>query len=554
MARSAVGRRALRKRALARTVHLQYTNAQLPMGEPPVTWGSDGGWQGAYNNAHYLHASISGFNQDYRQLGEMSSIITQFEQLYNNQVSRTKQQIEFLREACQALKPSLNITASQDIMDSEFAKLLYTGDSIFNQLRQRVLEMKQIAPTRIPKNIQYMKQSAEKDQWFTEQCNQLQLKLTEIQNLMKTDPNSAIHAISSLDNFIQHIDQELQQKHPIIYFEPSNPKDKKQNLHAYWGFVWEKIIAAAWTDTIRNTASADNILQAMQKETFQLADLFWKKKVKFTVEGQGYDLPVGITAKFWETNRFEVKTNYGAVKLEDILKDNGIDLNNNPDLDKLAYIYDNYNALTVFSIDGPQTNGETNNQYQHRRNRSLPSRDSIFREVFQKIADYVYLAMLTAVFFGNSEDAGTGTKRGVVFDPNYQQRIIDSLVQGKNKNAGLPVFLFTSQRAFETWKILTGVLNASQNSDRGISDAPSILFNTLFAPVSYNFATDYLRELYDEKVEAIMDGVKNNTDSTLYGILHKSGKVYGITDWHPLQIIMKRARRIRFRFDPLEYA
>lgn len=535
----------------------------LPPGTYPSNWDSMG-VAGAYEHPHYLHSTIRGFNADYQSMTDADHALTMFDRLYNRQKEQTQRQIDYLIAAAKAAKPQLGLTESQDIMESKLCQLLYNGDSIYNHVRTLALKLKSAS---LKPNKEDLQKTGGMKAWLQQASTQMSAYMTEMTTLLQ-DPQfstSAIHKVKLFDDFITHVNEELAQSHPFIYWrgeENTINGSKQETLHQRLGFVWEKLIEAAYHDSVQNTVNENNIFKALTEEkNFNLSDLLLGKAVQLDLQGQDERalIKVGGSAKFTTNGSFVIKANNAAISPQQILERAGINTSNNHELDLLAYIYDNYTALTLFEsdkyfsqgIDSKMQAGETKrSRRQFRRNETLQQWPSIFRQIFQKFADYVYLAVISAAFFGNSTDYGNQKMAAPVFNLDYVDTIMNNLNNTKN-NQGLPAFLFTSQRAFETGKLLQIIFN--QSTTGALSDASEVLFATLLAPPSWAYVGDWLKEIYASKCEALNDSMLVAQYGTIYDILRASDAIFGVSNWHPLKYIMTRKSRIKFEFDPTHY-
>lgn len=557
-------RRSLARRFLSRQRQDIYSmQIQKPPGDYPSTW-SVGGVKNAYDQSHYLHSSIRGFNADYQYMSDATKTITLFDRLYKDQKEQTTRQIGVLTQLANKVKPTLGLKPNQDIMESDVCQLLYKGNSIYNQLRTDILKLKQASLQ--PKqeylnshNItrkEYQKQAAAT---MTRYLNDIQQLLAPVQ-AGEADPTPALRRINELQEFIQRVGTELQKNHTWITWKKEESfNNRDENLHSRLGFIWELILESAFADSVKEAVSQENIVKALTyQQNYNLSDLLVGKPVQLQLQGEDFrrNINAGISAKFRQSNAFTIRGNNASISIDEILNRYNLTKDQN-ELDTLAYIYDNYLALTIFDTESLPKNkqfdtkikgkGASRRRHQYQRNETLQQWPSIFRQIFQKLADFVYLAIISGGLFGNKNDAGSGIATPV-FDPNYTQHILDNL--NNNGNYGIPAFLFTAQRAFETGKLLQAVFAKSENG--GLSDASEVLFHSLLAPPAYSNVPNYLREIYFSKCDALLDA-SNQDKPTIYDILRTSNVIYGISDWHPLKSLLTRPRRIKIEFDPTKY-
>ena len=551
-------RRKLRLHAAKRADFSRADTSQLEPGIYPSNWNYMG-VKNAYSQAHYLHSTVRGFNADYQQMTDVNRSLIMFDKLYNDQHAATQRQIDLLIQAAQAAKSQLGLRPDQDIMESNLCQLLYKGNSIYNQVRELSLKLKKAEASVSWADIK----SGKHKQDLHKVSQQMLQYMNDMTTLMKDNPDSALHKVKLFTDFIDHTIQELQKDHPKVrWTQVESVNDSPENLHQHLGFVWEEIIGAAYIDSVRNTVNEGNIIRALtNSKNYHLSDLLFGKPVDLTLTGtdERASINVGISAKFTNNGSFKIKGNNAAITPQEILTRHGIPLENNPELDTLAYIYDNYTALTIFEadrfvqqgLDSKMGKGSRKEQrQQYRRNETLQRWPSVFRQIFQKFSDFAYLAIISGAFFGNSADYGNTSKNAAapVFNPDYTDEIIKNL--NGNSGQGLPAFIFTSTKAYETGKLLKIIFDRSNIG--ALSDASIVIFQTLFSAPSWGIIGDFLKEMYESKCEAL-NLAADSTNGTIYGILRNSKAIFGVSDWHPFHSIMKRRSRIKFEFDPTQY-
>jgi len=486
------------------------------IGELPWSW-DDFGYS---SDIQYLHSTVRGFNQDYKELTRQLNLEGHIQSTIQSLTTLLQKERDILRQVAERDKVRFfgAKTASIPLRDTEYVQNLLHG-----------INASQTNSSQVQVVVQEMKNASN---WYTWEGNVL--------SQLKAEYDQGNHSQASRDKFYQGVVDyiwETWQRFLSLPLETivapqdaqnllNKIKDKKitKQTIANWvrskhaakntpfgfarelGYIYEDAIRESVTDySIRK---ATNLIAERIGQQNGLVDvaLYNKGKAKDSIVIDDLDrFTGGISAKLRYNNTFSIAV---AGTPTDFFHIAGADFE--LALQAIRYLYNNWMALSVYNTDTNRTYSN-NGQTRTRKAAKLVEGGHLLSRSFQSLSQVANLILLQSAFFANAKDVGVGNIS--LFNQEYWDNLVAQLNRGQMT---IPAFVFTTNDYYETWKIVEYYLSTP------LMTATELFGTKGFLGRENIYNSGLLKKLYEAKARALKDKKRQYFDLPLYDAIHQN--------------------------------
>lgn len=485
------------------------------IGDLPWSW-DDFGYQ---SPIQYLHSTVRGFNQDYKQLtqqlnleshiqstiGYLTQLITKESDILRQVAERDKIRFFGAQSANTPLKStpyvqSLLVGVDPDrtnntqvqvvLQEMKNASNWYTWEgNVLSQLKQQYDNgnHSQASQTKFYSDVvDYI--------WESWQ-NFISLPLETI--ITSDDAEEIINKIKSKKITKQKIANWIHHKTP----SKSTPFGFSREL----GLIYEDAIRESIVDYSIRTATNMIVERIGQKGGLVDVALYNDNKASTNIEIDDLDrFTGGISAKLRYNNHFSIEV---AGSPQEFFQFAGAGFESA--IQAIRFLYNNWMALSVYNSETDRAYSNAQNKTRTRKGAILMNGGHLLGRSFQSFARVANLILIHSAFFANAKDIGPGNT--CLFNQEYWDRLITQLDQG---NMTIPAFIFTTNDYYETWQIVNYYL---QNPLLSTTD---LFGSSNFLGTQNVYNSGMLKKLYAAKAKAIKDTKRLHSDLSLYDAIH----------------------------------
>lgn len=486
------------------------------IGDLPWSWDDFG--YGA--DIQYLHSTVRGFNQDYKQLTRQLNLESHIQSTIDNLNTILTREKNLLKEVAERDKVQFFGAKNGDtpLIETEYVQSLINGidpDTTNNtQVQVVIQEMKNASNwyTWEGRVLSQLRDEYEKGPKTTESRDKFYNSVVDYiwdswqrfrelpfeTFVTPDDANAILNKIKSKKITKQTISNWVRYKNP----SKSTPFGFAKEL----GLVYEDAIRENIVDYSVKRAK-DLIIERIGQKGGIVDVALVQGTAKTTIKIDDLNrFTGGISAKLRHNNTFSIEVSGTPREFFSLA---GAEFEQS--LQALRYLYNNWMALSVYNTDLNRTYSN-NGQQRTRKAKKLLDGGHLLSRSFQSLTRIANLILIQSAFFANAKDVGKGNI--CLFNQEYWNELIAQLDHGFMT---IPAFVFTANDYYETWKIVQYYLNNSLME-------PNDLFGSRqFLGVNKNlYNAGQLKRLYETKAKAIKDKNRMHADLPLYDVIHLS--------------------------------
>ena len=510
---------------------------ELPPGGYPHSW-IDGGTSSA---THYLHSSIQGFNADYEDLIKSVNLNNVFRKLETQVYQISQENIKVLKQVSQGTRimwsefgfgkdggrdvlipPDL----SKPVDNDPFIRALFSPTEKDPAYMSAIQDLKHVLNWHTFEDefirklnedytkggtVKHKKGSAEYNNFYAQVGGRIGTVLQKFLDVTKTVKREDVQsARTQVQKIVDAASQNPGGFSTFIFSSEWRKLIRENQFSQVLGRAYEDLIVYSLNDALLQLyyKFGDDFANLWSHRTGQknkLTDaLIHGRPIKITeVERfQGTALEAGISAKLRQNNSFELTADVQFSDLADRLNEEG----SIQDIEALAYIYNNYIALSTWNTDISTNRGTTKftvgrknkkqthlSSFRHRKE-ALMAPNTALGKFFKPLAQYINMLMLNLSFFGNRLDANNIP----IFDAKFFQQLDANI---RNYQSTPPAFIFTSNHVYETGDVFDYYLKQSY-SGKPLFTASQI-FGSAFSTGKSPYKSSDLVAIYRRKREIL---------------------------------------------------
>lgn len=483
------------------------------IGDLPWSW-DDFGYT---SEIQYLHSTVRGFNQDYKQLTQQLNLEGHIQSTIKYLTDLITKESGILRQVAERDKVKFFGAASGQtpLKETGYVKSLIQG-----------IDSNKTNDTQVQVVVQELKNASN---WYTWEGQVLQR--------LKKQYDSGNHSEASSDKFyndvVDYIWKSWQRFLALPLenivepgdledlFEKVKDKEITRETIAKWvrgkhasssspfkfarelGLVYEDAIRESVVDYSIRTATG-MIAERIGKKGGLVDVALRDKKAETTIVVDDLDrFTGGVSAKLRYNNTFSIEVSGTPTEFFSMA---GADFGQS--MQALRYLYNNWMALSVYNTENGRAYSNTG-QSRKRKQTILLKGGHLLSRSFQSLSRVANLILIQTAFFANAKDVGAGNT--CVFSQEYWNKLVTQFDRGRMT---IPAFIFTANDYYETWQVVNYYLQNPFLSTSELFGEKNLLGTTNV------YDSGLLKRLYNAKAKAIKDTNRLHSDLPLYDVIH----------------------------------
>lgn len=495
------------------------TKVQMEPGPYPNTWTGTGG---ITSSTHYLHSSIRGFNADYIDLTHRIKLGSVFQSLAEQIYHTSCENVQLLHEVSQQTRrtffmspdtskpveedPIIHTLLEPSQQDPTYVRDIQNLKKVLNwtDFEDKIIQYLNDVYTQ-GGTVKHHKGDTDYTTFYRQVGDRIGTILqTFVDNTKKITTTDVQSARDRVQTILQAATQQPNGFGDLILSPQWKSLIHKDEFATILGYAYEDLITISLQQALNSIANqfATQLTVSRTGQNKKIADAIISGQ-PIIITGQerfaGAEINPAISAKLRRQNAFSPTA---QVKFSDLV--NRLQYEGSLEhIQALAYIYDNYIALSTWNTSEQTNRGTTRysvgrksnkqvhlSSYKHRKEAIIASNTSL-GQFFKPLALYINILMLNLSFFGNTIDAGHIS----MFDPDFFNKLDENIGQ---QVATPPAFLWTAQHIYETADVFYYYLDQAYNHGNLLFTTNNIFANALSTATSPYRASD-LQDLYRRK-------------------------------------------------------